>query len=145
MSIVLGQRSLSRLEGVHPDLVRVVKKAAALSDLDFTVLEGIRSVERQKQLVAQGASKTMNSRHITGHAVDLAPMIGGEVRWDWGLYLRLGEVMRAASLNEKVPIRWGGTWKLLSAIEGPITAKILSRSFPDGPHFEIDPSKHPYT
>ena len=143
MSIILGQRSLSRLEGVHPDLVRVVKKAAALSDLDFTVLEGLRTVERQKQLVAQGASKTMNSRHITGHAVDLAPMIAGEVRWDWGLYLKLGEIMRAASLAEKVPIRWGGTWKLLSAIEGPITAKILSRSFPDGPHFEIDPKKYP--
>lgn len=143
MSIVLGTRSLSRLEGVHPDLVRVVKKAAALSDLDFTVLEGLRTVERQKQLVAQGASKTMNSRHITGHAVDLGVLIDGSVRWDWGLYLRLGEVMRAASLNEKVPIRWGGTWKLLSAIEGPITAKILSRSFPDGPHFELPRASYP--
>jgi peptidoglycan L-alanyl-D-glutamate endopeptidase CwlK len=144
MTIILGQRSLNRLEGVHPDLVRVVKKAAALSDLDFTVLEGLRTVERQKQLVNQGASRTMNSRHITGHAVDLAPMIGGKVSWDWPLYHRLAEVMRAASLNEKVPIRWGGTWKLLSAIEGPITAKILSRSFPDGPHFEIDPKKYPH-
>lgn len=143
MTIILGQRSLSRLEGVHPDLVRVVKKAALLSDLDFTVLEGLRTVERQKQLVAQGASRTMNSRHITGHAVDLAPMIGGAVSWDWPLYHRLAEVMRAASLNEKVPIRWGGTWKLLSAIEGPITAKILSRSFPDGPHFELPKASYP--
>ena len=144
MSIVLGQRSLTRLEGVHPDLVRVVKTAAALSDLDFTVLEGLRTVERQKQLVNQGASRTMNSRHITGHAVDLGALIDGSVRWDWGLYLKLGEVMRAASLAEKIPIRWGGTWKLLSAIEGPITSKILSRSFPDGPHFEIDPKKYPH-
>ena len=143
MTIILGQRSLSRLEGVHPDLVRVVKTAALLSDLDFTVLEGLRTVERQKQLVNQGASRTMNSRHITGHAVDLGALVGGEVRWDWGLYLKLGEVMRAASLAEKVPVRWGGTWKLLSAIEGPITSKILSRSFPDGPHFEIDPKKYP--
>lgn len=143
MSIVLGTRSLSRLEGVHPDLVRVVKKAAALSDLDFTVLEGLRTVERQKQLVAQGASKTMNSRHITGHAVDLGALVAGAVRWDWGLYLKLGEVMRAASLNEKVPVRWGGTWKLLSEIEGPITAKILSRSFPDGPHFELPTKYYP--
>jgi peptidoglycan L-alanyl-D-glutamate endopeptidase CwlK len=143
MTIILGQRSLSRLEGVHPDLVRVVKNAALLSDLDFTVLEGLRTVERQKQLVNQGASRTMNSRHITGHAVDLAPMIGGKVSWDWPLYHRLAEVMRAASLNEKVPIRWGGTWKLLSAIEGPITAKILSRSFPDGPHFELPKASYP--
>jgi peptidoglycan L-alanyl-D-glutamate endopeptidase CwlK len=144
MSIILGARSLSRLEGVHPDLVRIVKKAADISDLDFTVLEGLRTVERQKELVKQGASKTMNSRHLTGHAVDLAPMINGKISWDWPLYHRLAEVMRAASLNEKVPIRWGGTWKLLSAIEGPITAKILSRSFPDGPHFEIDPKKYPH-
>jgi len=121
VTIVLGQRSLSRLEGVHPDLVRVVKKAAALSDLDFTVLEGIRSVERQKQLVSQGASKTMNSRHITGHAVDLAPMIAGEVRWDWPLYHKLAKVVKAAAADEKVPLQWGGDW----------------RAFKDGPHWEL--------
>ena len=121
MSIVLGQRSLSRLEGVHPDLVRVVKKAAALSDLDFTVLEGLRSVERQKQLVSQGASKTMNSRHITGHAVDLAPMIAGEVRWDWPLYHKLAKIVKSAAADEKVPLQWGGDW----------------RAFKDGPHWEL--------
>lgn len=145
MSIILGSRSLSRLDGVHPDLVRVVKKAAAMSSLDFTVLEGLRTLDRQRKLLSEGATKTLNSRHLTGHAVDLGVLIGGEVRWDWGLYLKLGEIMRAASLAEKIPVRWGGTWKLLSAIEGPITAKILSRSFPDGPHFEIDPKKHPHT
>lgn len=121
MSIILGQRSLSRLEGVHPDLVRVVKKAATLSDLDFTVLEGIRSVERQKQLVSQGASKTMNSRHITGHAVDLAPMIAGEVRWDWPLYHKLAKIVKSAAADEKVPLQWGGDW----------------RAFKDGPHWEL--------
>ncbi len=143
MSIVLGQRSLSRLEGVHPDLVRVVKKAADLSSLDFTVLEGLRTKERQKQLVDLGATKTMNSRHLTGHAVDLAPMVGGTVRWDWPLYHQLAEIVRSASVSENVPIRWGGTWKLLSAINGPITAKVLSRSFPDGPHFELPRANYP--
>lgn len=143
MSIVLGQRSLSRLEGVHPDLVRVVKKAAALSDLDFTVLEGLRTLDRQKQILKQGATKTLNSRHITGHAVDLAPMIDGKISWDWPLYHRLAEYMRSASVSENVPIRWGGTWKLLSAINGPITAKVLSRSFPDGPHFELPRANYP--
>ena len=143
MSIVLGQRSLSRLEGVHPDLVRVVKKAAALSSLDFTVLEGLRTQARQKQLLDLGATKTMNSRHLTGHAVDLAPMVGGTVRWDWSLYLQLAEIVRSASVSENVPIRWGGTWKLLSAINGPITAKVLSRSFPDGPHFELPRANYP--
>lgn len=143
MSIVLGQRSLSRLEGVHPDLVRVVKKAADLSSLDFTVLEGLRTKERQKQLMDLGATKTMNSRHLTGHAVDLAPMVGGTVRWDWPLYHQLAEIVRSASVSENVPIRWGGTWKLLSAINGPITAKVLSRSFPDGPHFELPRANYP--
>jgi peptidoglycan L-alanyl-D-glutamate endopeptidase CwlK len=143
MSIVLGARSLSRLEGVHPDLVRVVKRAAEMSNLDFTVLEGVRTIARQRELLKIGATTTLNSRHLTGHAVDLGVLIGRDVRWDWSLYLKLGEVMRAASLNEKVPIRWGGTWKLLSAIEGPITAKILSRSFPDGPHFELPRAKYP--
>lgn len=143
MSIVLGARSLSRLEGVHPDLVRVVKRAADMSNLDFTVLEGVRTIARQRELLKLGATTTLNSRHLTGHAVDLGVLIGRDVRWDWSLYLKLGEVMRAASLNENVPIRWGGTWKLLSAIQGPITAKILSRSFPDGPHFELPRAKYP--
>lgn len=121
MSIVLGARSLSRLEGVHPDLVRVVKTAAAMSDLDFTVLEGLRTVERQKQLFAQKATKTMNSRHLTGHAVDLAPVIGGKISWDWPLYHRLAKTVKAAAAAEKVPLQWGGDW----------------RAFKDGPHWEL--------
>lgn len=143
MSIVLGSRSLSRLEGVHPDLVRVVKKAAAMSDLDFTVLEGLRTIERQRQLMKQGATRTLNSRHLTGHAVDLAPMLDGKVSWDWPLYHRLADIVRSASVSEEVPIRWGGTWKLLTDIKGPITAKVLSRSFPDGPHFELPRAVYP--
>lgn len=121
MSIVLGARSLSRLEGVHPDLVRVVKTAAAMSDLDFTVLEGLRTTERQKQLFAQKATKTMNSRHLTGHAVDLAPLIGGDISWDWPLYNRLAKTVKAAAAVEKVPLQWGGDW----------------RTFKDGPHWEL--------
>jgi peptidoglycan L-alanyl-D-glutamate endopeptidase CwlK len=70
-------------------------------------------------------------------------MLDGKISWDWPLYLRLAEVMRAASLDTKVPIRWGGTWKLLSSLQGPITAKNLSRSFPDGPHFELPRSAYP--
>lgn len=127
MSIVLGQRSLARLEGVHPDLVRVVKKAAAMSSLDFTVLEGLRTSARQKQLYDQGATKTMNSRHLTGHAVDLAPMIGGTVRWDWPLYHQLAATVKAAAKAENVPIQWGGDW----------------RTFKDGPHWELPWKQYP--
>jgi len=121
MTIILGTRSLARLEGVHPDLVRIVKKAADISDLDFTVLEGLRTVERQKELVKQGASKTMNSRHLTGHAVDLAPMINGKISWDWPLYKRLAKTVKAAAAVERLPLQWGGDW----------------RTFKDGPHWEL--------
>lgn len=127
MSIVLGQRSLSRLEGVHPDLVRVVKKAAALSSLDFTVLEGLRTQARQKQLLDLGATKTINSRHLTGHAVDLAPMVGGTVRWDWPLYHQLAVIVKEAARAENVPIQWGGDW----------------RTFKDGPHWELPWKAYP--
>ena len=121
MSIILGARSLGRLEGVHPDLVRIVKTTASISDLDFTVLEGLRTVERQKELVKQGASKTMKSRHLTGHAVDLAPMINGKISWDWPLYNRLAKIVKAAAAVEKLPLQWGGDW----------------RTFKDGPHWEL--------
>jgi len=99
----------------------VVKKAAAMSDMDFMVLEGLRTTERQKQLVTQGASKTMNSRHLTGHAVDLAPMFAGKISWDWPLYHRLAKIVKAAAAAEKVPLQWGGDW----------------RTFKDGPHWEL--------
>lgn len=127
MSIVLGARSLARLEGVHPDLVRVVRKAAAMSDMDFTVLEGLRTVERQRQLLANGATKTMNSRHLTGHAVDIAPVIDGKVSWDWPLYHRLAKTVKAAAAAEKVHIQWGGDW----------------RTFKDGPHWELSWKAYP--
>lgn len=127
MTITLGTRSLSRLEGVHPDLVRVVKRAAAMSALDFTVLEGLRTLERQKQLFVQRATTTMKSRHLDGHAVDLAPMIAGEVRWDWPLYHRLAAVVKDAAAHEGVPVEWGGDWK----------------TFKDGPHWQLPWKQYP--
>jgi len=127
MSYALGPRSLERLVGVHPDLVRVVKRAIGESPLDFTVLEGLRTIERQKVLFAKGATKTMNSRHLTGHAVDLAPVINGTVSWDWPLYDRLALTVLAAAKDEGVPITWGGSWV----------------TFKDGPHWELTWEKYP--
>ena len=127
MSITLGPRSISRLADVHPDLVRVVRRAAAMSSLDFTVLEGLRTLPRQKQLLAQGATRTLNSRHLTGHAVDLAPMIGSTVSWDWPLYHRLAKIVKAAAEHEDVPITWGGDWE----------------NFKDGPHWELPWKQYP--
>lgn len=127
MSIILSERSLSRLEGVHADLVRVVKRAAVTSNIDFTVLEGLRTLERQKTLVARGASKTMKSRHLTGHAVDLAPFVDGQVVWAWPLYHKLAVIVKAAAVDEHVPITWGGDW----------------RSFKDGPHWQLSWGTYP--
>jgi len=142
MTFVLGKKSLERLDGVHPDLVRVVKRAIKLSEIDFTVTEGLRTNARQAQLFKAGASKTMNSRHITGHAVDLAAWVDG-IRWDWGLYLKIADAMKKASEELKIPIRWGGTWDLLYNVNTPIKAESLHKSFPDGPHFELPKSSYP--
>ncbi len=127
MTFSLSTRSYHNLEGVHPDLVRVVERAIALSSVDFTVTEGLRSQSRQKQLVAAGASQTMNSRHLTGHAVDLAALVGGKVSWDWPLYYKIADAMKAAAKELGVSIVWGGDWK----------------SFKDGPHFELDRKVYP--
>jgi peptidoglycan LD-endopeptidase CwlK len=143
MAFKLSKRSMDRLTGVHPDLVAVVHRAISRTEVDFTVLEGLRTEARQRQLVKAGASKTMNSRHLTGHAVDLGAWVGGSVRWDWPLYLKIAEAMRKASGELNTPIRWGGTWGLLSNIDGPITSEILHKRFPDGPHFDLWRQSYP--
>jgi peptidoglycan L-alanyl-D-glutamate endopeptidase CwlK len=127
MSFKLGKVSLSRLNGVHPDLVKVVHRAIELTEIDFTVTEGLRDVERQKKLLAAGASKTMRSRHLTGHAVDLAALVDGRIRWDWPLYDKLAKAMKAAAAELNIPIEWGGDWK----------------SFRDGPHFQLPWKSYP--
>ena len=123
----LSDCSHQRLQGVHPDPQRIVLLAATLTDTDFIITEGLRTVERQRQLVAKGASQTMNSRHITGHAVDLAATVDGEVRWDWPLYHRLATAMKEAARQLGIRMVWGGDW----------------RSFKDGPHFELDRHVYP--
>ena len=109
MAITLSARSLERLEDAHPDLRKVIIHAASISTVDFTVLEVLRTVERQRELVAKGASKTMKSRHLPGadgksRAVDIAPMIGGQVSWDWPLYNKLAPIIMAAAKDVGVPI-----------------------------------------
>jgi peptidoglycan L-alanyl-D-glutamate endopeptidase CwlK len=123
----LGARSKQRLRGVHPDLVMVVEWAIEISQVDFTVLEGLRTPERQKALVEAGASQTLNSRHLTGHAVDLGAWVGDEVRWDWPLYHKIAAAMKESAKHHGIPIVWGGDW----------------RSFKDGPHFELNRKDYP--
>lgn len=123
----LSPRSVQRLAGVHEDLVKVVARAAELTTVDFVITEGKRTLARQKQLVAAGASQTMRSRHLTGHAVDIAATVGGQVRWDWPLYHKLAEAMKKAAAELGVSIEWGGDWT----------------SFKDGPHFQLTWAKYP--
>jgi peptidoglycan L-alanyl-D-glutamate endopeptidase CwlK len=129
----LTKKSLEILDKVHPDLKRVILRAVkdypdnTVSGTSFIVTEGMRTKARQAQLFASGATKTMNSRHLTGHAVDLAVLLKGKVRWDWPLYENLSFLIKAAAASEKVFIAWGGDWK----------------SFKDGPHYELDRYKYP--
>ena len=125
--MLFGPRSQTRMVGLHPDLKKVLNRAIQTTDLDFTIIEGLRTLERQKDLVVAGASKTLNSRHLDGHAVDIAPFVGGEVRWDWPLYYRLAKVVKAAAKEVNVPIEWGGDWI----------------RFKDGPHWQLPWKRYP--
>ena len=123
----LTARDRKRLEGVHPDLVRVVERAS-LGKVRFIVTEGLRTMERQAQLAREGRSQTMRSRHLTGHAVDLAVLDDdGKARWDAPAYRALAAEVKAAAAVEGVQIEWGGDW----------------RSFFDGPHFQLPWSQYP--
>lgn len=127
MTYSLSNKSLEKLDGVHPHLVSVVKRAIETTEVDFSVTEGLRSIERQKSLFEKGLSKTMNSRHLTGHAVDLAAYVDGKLSWDWKYANKIADAMMNASDELDIPIEWGGDWK----------------SFKDGPHFQLPFSKYP--
>ena len=150
----LCHRSLNNLVGVHPDLVRVVERVAAITTLDFKIIEGLRTRERQEELVAIGASRTMNGRHLTGHAVDAAVFVGGEVRWDWPLYYTLAGFFRQAALDCDVSLVWGAVWdRKLNEISEDIHEEVLEYSdrcraarikpLLDGPHYELHRKAYP--
>ena len=121
MSFSLSQRSKTRMEGVDSRLVRLVEQAIKETTVDFAVTEGLRTPERQQQLVNDGFSHTMKSKHLTGHAVDLVAIIDGKVSWEKQHYPEIAKAMKKAAADQKINIRWGGDFK----------------SFFDGPHFEL--------
>lgn len=124
----LSQRSQNNLKNVHQDLVRVVHLALTFSQYDFVVIEGVRSLERQKVLIKEGKSKTLNSRHLTGHAVDIVPLVNGAIPWqDWSAFESVFNAMKQASSQLGVSINWGGNWV----------------SFRDGPHYELCREAYP--
>lgn len=125
----LSKRSLNNLKGVHPDLVKIVKRALEISDVDFTVVEGLRTLKKQKEYFNKGASKTMKSKHLKqsdgfGYAVDLYPYYDGsvQVEADYTYFKKIADSMKMAAAEFEVDITWGGDWK----------------SFVDCPHFQLD-------
>lgn len=121
MTFSFGTRSKERLQGVHLDLVKVLEEAIKESPLDFSITEGLRTKERQKALFDAGKSQTMNSRHLTGKAVDIAVIKDGEVTWDFKFYQLVADHIKKLAKELKIDIVWGGDWQ----------------SFKDGPHFEL--------
>jgi peptidoglycan L-alanyl-D-glutamate endopeptidase CwlK len=148
-----------KLAGVHADLAAVVKKAAEITGLAFIVTEGVRTLARQQQLVKAGASRTLNSRHITGHAVDLCAVIDfdgdGDIepRYDWPLYFTLAQTMRLASRNRGIALEWGGCWSRIDNTDTDVhdlqdeyvkrCREKSKRPFLDGPHFQLAVEVYP--
>lgn len=156
MTYSLGAKSLAELEGVHPALVDVVKRAIMLTKQDFSVHDGLRTVAEQREYVQRGVSKTMNSMHMKqadgfGHAVDLVPYINGQLRWEWKPLFVIAAAVRQAAGELDVPLTWGGVWDrdflLLGTtpaeMEKAVNAYVARRrgagktAFIDGPHFQL--------
>lgn len=149
MSIwVFGDRSLSNLKGVNPRLIQVAIKSLGWSDVDFAVTDGVRTIEEQRALVACGATRTMDSKHLTGDAIDLVPFVGDKLRWELPVICTMAAAVRAAAVDLGVKLRWGGAWDLefTATIGAPIDVvdgyakrrQAMNRSaFIDGPHFEL--------
>lgn len=145
----LSERSLKRLEGVDPRLVRVVKKAIVYSKVDFGVTEGLRTLETQKKYVAAGKSQTLKSKHIDGKAVDLVAYVDGQVSWELNLYDDIADAMAKAAREEGLAIRWGAAWNIPDIAKWKLSMadamnhyidtrrKEGKRPFIDAPHFEI--------
>jgi peptidoglycan L-alanyl-D-glutamate endopeptidase CwlK len=149
MAFKLSNRSLSKLEGVHDDMVRVVSRAIELTEVDFGVIQGLRTLEEQEALVAKGASQTMKSKHLDGLAVDLMAYVGGRGVWELNVYDEVADAMKAAAIEEGIAVRWGAAWHIDDirewdgSMEDAMNAYVdLRRSqgrrpFIDAPHFEL--------
>ena len=145
----LSTRSMSRLEGINPDIITVVAEAIKLTKVDFGVTCGMRTVEEQEKLVASGASQTMKSKHLEGRAVDLVAYVGSSVTWQLNMYDDLADAMAAAAGKLNVPLKWGAAWSVgnIAEWDGTMEDAMNSyvdlrrsqgrRPFIDAPHFEM--------
>lgn len=149
MGFKLSQRSIERLDGVKDQLVDVVVRAIEITTVDFGVTEGLRTIETQRQYVATGKSQTMDSKHLTGDAVDLVAFVNGQVSWELNLYDNIADAMKQAAIEKNVALRWGAAWNVpdirlwRGTMEEAMNFYIderrrqNKRPFIDGPHFEL--------
>lgn len=155
MKYTLGKKSLKELEGVDPKLVAVVQRAIELTEVDFAVHDGIRTIKEQKRLVEQGFSQTMRSKHLDGKAVDLVPWVDGNLRWWWPEIYKIAAAMYLAAREQGTSIIWGCVWdrrlndlakevkdpkqlpKALMAEGLAYNARHVGSDFPDGPHYQL--------
>ena len=149
MAYQFGKSSIQKLQGVHPDLVKVMNLAIQKSSQDFSITEGVRTLERQKELLAKKLTQTLKSNHIKqeygfGHAVDVAPY---PLSWDLAKFYPIVEAVSAAAKELGVRVRWGGAWAVLNdSAKSPKDLvneysaerrKLGKKAFIDGPHFEL--------
>lgn len=127
MKFAFGKASLNKMHGVHPHLIAVACLALTQSKVDFSVVEGVRTEARQRELLAEGKTTTLNSRHLTGHALDIYPWVNGATSHAEGHYQQVAEAMRKAAKTLGVPLEWGGDWV----------------SFVDRPHWQLPVEKYP--
>lgn len=158
MTYALGPKSRANLAGVHPDLARVVDRAIALTNQDFVVQEGLRTIEVQREYMRRGATRTLKSLHLVqpdghGHAVDLVPWINGQPRWEWGAIWPIAAAMRQAGQELKIKLVWGGIWDRIltdlpiapgitapASLKRDVDAYCIRHPGPDfldGPHYQL--------
>lgn len=149
MSFILSGRSLHKLAGVDQQLQNVVRKAITVTKIDFGVIQGLRTLAEQKELVAKGASQTLKSKHLEGKAVDLMAYVGSRGSWELNLYDDIASAMQEAAIELKVGLCWGAAWTVSDirdwkgSMEDAMNSYIdLRRSqgrrpFIDSPHFEL--------
>lgn len=130
-----SRRSLTNLRGIHPHLQAVAARALQLSEVDFIVTCGVRSQDEQRRLVEIGKSWTMNSRHLTGHAIDVVAYVNGDISWRSADYVKIADAFKQAAKEYGIPLRWGGDWDR----DGDHKDE---RNF-DGPHFELERRDYP--
>lgn len=116
-----SDKSYNNLVGVSPKLISVASLAIALTSVDFGIVEGLRTKERQEELVKAGKSQTMSSKHLDGNAIDILAYVNGKGTYEWKYYEEISKYFKYASTILGVPIHWGGDWK----------------TFKDGVHFEL--------